>query len=193
MKILIEITYILSKTGWLHLSFSTPDLYSVTLVFNLLANTLCLSNFTSANHLQPDLLSLSLFLKLTRLGCLSLWMLSILFLWSVLMLSTGLYSWLIKWADHCSSHSRSLQFHLSQLPTTWFTLSLSFFLNLGKHKSGWNHVCVCECRRSCEERQRAKEQKKERKRKESKKLFQWNYKNREMALIVVLKFGNLIW
>ncbi len=30
-------------------------------------------------------------------------------------------------------------------------------------------MCVCECRRSCEERQRAKEQKKERKRKESKK------------------------
>ncbi len=108
-----------------------------------IALTLCLSNFTSANHLQPDLLSLSLFSKLTRLGCLSLWMLSILFLWSVLMLSTGLYSWLRKWADHCSSHSLSLHFHLTQLPTTWFTLSLSFFLNLGKHKSGWNHVCVC--------------------------------------------------
>ncbi len=61
LKIIIEITYILLKTGWLHLSFSTPDLNSVTLVLNVLALTLCLSNFTSANQLQPDLLSLSLF------------------------------------------------------------------------------------------------------------------------------------
>ena len=169
---IIEIIHILLKTGQPHLSFSTPDLNSVTLVFNVLALTLCLSNFTSANHLQPDLLSLSLFSKLTRLGCLSLWMVSLSFLWSVLMLCTGVYSWLRKWAYHYSSHSLSLHLHYSQLPTTWFTLSLSFFLNLGKHKSGWNRACVCECRRSCERRQRAKEQKKERKWKESKKLFQ---------------------
>jgi hypothetical protein len=55
-------------------SSQSPTIFSFSFLSwqnKVIALTLCLSIFTSANYLQPDLLSLSLFSKMLQWGCLS--------------------------------------------------------------------------------------------------------------------------